>query len=93
MLSGAVARVLRLPGAADVAALGALLPALLSVLGEGLQSEHEAGRPLGAPGPRCLLALVQQLTSGAPQQLHPYLRQVRGWVVQQVHSCRPPALC
>lgn len=94
MLSGAVERVLRQPGAADVAALGALLPALLSVLGEGLQAEHEAGRPLEAPAPACLLALVEQLTTQAPQALRPYLSQVGGGVEGESRACgRPAQLC
>lgn len=58
------------PGGLDP--LGAMLPAMLSTLGEGIEAEHSAGRPLDA----CLLALVAQLTTGAPEALRPFLRQV-----------------
>jgi hypothetical protein len=68
MLSGVVARMLGRPGGGEVAAVGALLPALLSSLAEGIEAEHSAGR---------LLELAAQLTTGAPQALRPFLRQVR----------------
>lgn len=56
--------------------LGAMLPAMLSTLGEGIEAEHTAGCSLDAGGAACLLALVAQLTTGAPGALRPFLRQV-----------------
>ena len=67
---------LRLPSPADMAPLGALLPAILSTLVEGLEAEHSAQRPLDTPAVRTLLALVSQLTTGAPLALQQALRQV-----------------
>lgn len=76
MLADAVARMLRQPGAAGAARLGALLPAVLSTLGEAIEAEHAAGRPLNTPAVKSLLELAAQLTTGAPEALRPYLRQV-----------------
>ncbi|KAL4452130.1 hypothetical protein ABPG75_007792 [Micractinium tetrahymenae] len=76
LLSGTVARMLRCPAGADLAPVGTVLPALLSRLAEGIEAEHSAGRPLDSPGAKGLLALVAQLTTGAPQELRPHLRQV-----------------
>ena len=76
MLAGVVERMLRQRGAAELAPLGAMLPALLSTLAEGIEAEHSAGRPLDTPAVRALLGLVGQLTTGAPQPLRPFLRQV-----------------
>jgi hypothetical protein len=76
ILSGTVARMLRLPSPADMAPLGALLPAILSTLVEGIEAEHSAQRPLDTPAVRTLLALVSQLTTGAPLALQQALRQV-----------------
>lgn len=72
------------PAGADLAPLGALLPAVLSTLVEGVEVEAAAGRPLDTPAARAMLELVGQLTAGAPAELKPYLRQVApvaaGWV-------------
>lgn len=77
MLSGIVTCMLHQPGSgADLAPLGAMLPAVLSVLGEGIEAESSAGSPLDVRAAKCLLALVGQLTTGAPQALRQYLRQV-----------------
>lgn len=78
LLTGAFACMLRRPVGADLAPVGAMLPALLSRLAEGIEAEHATGRPLDAPGPRAMLDLAAQLTTGAPQDLQPYLRQVGG---------------
>lgn len=81
LLSGILTRTLGRPAGDDLAPVGAMLPALLSRLAEGIEAEHSAGRPLDAPGPKGLLALVDQLTTGAPAELRPFLRQVGGSVV------------
>jgi hypothetical protein len=78
MLEGVVARMLHQHSAAELAPLGAMLPALLSTLAEGIEAEHSAGRPLDTPAVQAMLHLVGQLTSGAPEPLRPSLRQV-GW--------------
>ena len=76
ILSGTVARMLRLSSPADMAPLGALLPAVLSTLVEGIEAEHSAQQPLDTPAVKSLLALVSQLTTGAPPALQQALRQV-----------------
>ena len=74
LLGGVVAHLLG-GGAAGIAALGSMLPALLSTLVEALEAEAAAGRPLSAPPARALAALVDRLTVSAPRELLPYLRQ------------------
>lgn len=76
LLSGILARMLGRPAGTDLAPVGAMLPALLSRLAEGIEAEHTAGRRLDAAGAQGLLAVAAQLTTGAPKGLRPYLRQV-----------------
>ena len=76
MLAGGVVGMLRQHSAAELAPLGAMLPALLSTLAEGIGAEHSAGRPLDTPAVQAMLRLVGQLTTGAPELLRPSLRQV-----------------
>ena len=76
MLAGVVDGMLRQHSAAELAPLGAMLPALLSTLAEGIEAEHSAGRPLDTPAVQAMLRLVGQLTTGAPEPLRPSLRQV-----------------
>lgn len=66
LLAATVAHMLCQPPG-QLAPLGSVLPALLSSLGESIEAECAARRPLDAPGARAMLALVQQLTTGAPQ--------------------------
>ena len=74
-LLGGVVQHLLGGGAGGIAALGSMLPALLSTLVEALEAEAEAGRPLSAPPARALSALVERLTVSAPRELLPYLKQ------------------
>ncbi|PSC71129.1 serine threonine-kinase ATM isoform X1 [Micractinium conductrix] len=78
LLSGIVARMLRQRGGAEPAAVGSMLPALLSSLAEAVEADHSAGggKRGTAATADCLLALVGQLTTGAPAGLRPFLRQV-----------------
>lgn len=97
MLGGVVASMLRQQGAAELAPLGAMLPALLSTLAEGIEAEHSAGRPLDTPAVQAMLRLVFQLTTGAPELLRPFLRQVGAGPVQvqfegRLGRCTRPGL-
>jgi hypothetical protein len=77
LLSGMVGRLLGPPPAADLAPLGTLLPAMLSTLGEAVEAEYAAGRPMAAGAAKCIVQLVTALTSDAPPLLQPFLHEVR----------------
>ncbi len=78
MLASVVSLMLRQRSAAELEPLGAMLPALLSTLAEGIEAEHSAGRSLDTPAVQAMLRLVGQLTTGAPQPLRTFLQQVGG---------------
>ena len=78
LLAGMVERMLGQSAPGDLAPLGAMLPALLSTLAEGIEAEHSAGRPLDTPAAKAMLALVGKLTIGAPDALKAHLEQVAG---------------
>jgi hypothetical protein len=91
ILSSLVSRALAQPPAGDLAPLGALLPALLSTLGQGLEAQHAAGAAPDTPAARAMLELVEQLTTGAPQGLRPFLRQASPAPALHALAAAPPS--